>query len=111
MWRLRAALPSLQPAGKFEQEGGMLAGEGEGGVDEGVGFDQGAVEVDAEGRGRTDLGGDLDGRRWEGTGHEVDKGCADPMVLRGPEMAGNPARKKFAGHANPDAARDETFPR
>ena len=33
-----------------------MAGEGEGGVVEGVGFDEGAVEIDAEDRERGDVG-------------------------------------------------------
>jgi hypothetical protein len=37
------------PAGDVEERGGAVAGEGEDGVDEGVGFDEGAIEIDAEG--------------------------------------------------------------
>ncbi len=40
-----------EPAGEAEERGGVMAGDGEGGVVEGVGFDEGSVEVDAEDRG------------------------------------------------------------
>jgi hypothetical protein len=39
------------PAGDVEERGGVVAGEGEDGVDEGIGFDEGAVEIDTEGGG------------------------------------------------------------
>ena len=41
-----------QPAGEVQEDGGMMAGEGERGVDEGVRLDEGTVEVDAERRKR-----------------------------------------------------------
>jgi len=38
-----------EPAGDFEDGAGVLAGEGEYGFDEGVGFDEGSVQIDTEG--------------------------------------------------------------
>ena len=38
-----------QPAGDFEESGWVLAAEREDGVYEGVGFDEGSVEIDAKG--------------------------------------------------------------
>jgi hypothetical protein len=59
-----------QPAGEVQEGGGMMAGEGERGVDEGVRLDEGTVEIDAERwkRSCVEYGG-LDGQReilpWE----------------------------------------------
>ena len=39
-----------EPAGKLQQSGWVMAGDGEGGVVEGVGFDEGSIQVDAEHR-------------------------------------------------------------
>ena len=41
-----------EPAGDTEQRGGWWRASGEGGVDEGVGFDESAVQIDAERTGR-----------------------------------------------------------
>jgi len=49
-----------EPAGDFEERRGAVAGYGEGGVAEGVGFDEGAIEIDAKHW--------VDGERWEGVG-------------------------------------------
>ena len=53
---MRAALPWSEPAGKLEEGGGVMAGDGEGGVDEGVGLDERSVQIDAERR----KGGDVE---------------------------------------------------
>ena len=37
-----------EPAGNVQQRGGVMAGDGEGGVVQGVGLDEGSVQVDAE---------------------------------------------------------------
>ena len=61
-----------QPARELEQAGRMVAGESEGGVDEGVGFDEGAVEVDAE--------------RWERNGSELVDGKQGCRQWSGPSI-------------------------
>jgi hypothetical protein len=47
-----------EPAGKVQERGGIVAGEDEGGVDEGVRLDEGSVEVDAE-HGENGVGGSV----------------------------------------------------
>ncbi len=53
---LEGGLAPGEPAGDGEERAGVLAGEREDGIDEGVGFDEGAVEVDAEGQAGGELG-------------------------------------------------------
>jgi len=46
---LQGSFTLKEPAGEFEQGGGVVTGEGESGIDEGIGFDQGSVQIDTEG--------------------------------------------------------------
>jgi len=53
-----------EPAGELQQRGWMMAGDGEGGVVEGVRLDEGSIQVDAE---------DWDGRDVDWRGRDVQK--------------------------------------
>jgi hypothetical protein len=45
---LECGLALEEPSGELKEGGGVMAGEGQGGVDEGVGLDERAVQIDAE---------------------------------------------------------------
>ena len=58
---LEGGLAGGDPAGEFEDGAGTLTGENDDGIDQRIGLDQGAVEVDAEGFRRRQDGGDVTG--------------------------------------------------